>query len=132
MGRVLAQLFDVTEQFGMRTQTELLLLQKTMVTVEGVCRALDPNFNMWEASRPVIEAWMWENVGPEARLRELAWRAGDLALALPKLAENIELIAKMADEKPQEQASGRGTRNLSAVLWIAVGAGAMALITGLI
>lgn len=131
MGRVLAQLFDVTEQFGMRTQTELLLLQKTMVTVEGVCRALDPNFNMWEASRPVIESWMWENVGPEARLRELAWRAGDLALALPKLAENIELIARMADEKPEENGAAQNGRNLSAVLWIAVGAGAMILLAGL-
>ncbi len=135
MGRVLAQLFDVTEQFGMRTQTELLLLQKTMVTVEGVARSLDPNFDMWEAARPVIETWMWENVGPEARLRELAWRAGNLATALPKLAENVELIARMAEDGPGNTATGGATastgRGLPPVVWLAAGAGAMALVFAL-
>ena len=54
-GRLLKQLFDVTEKFNMQTQPQLLLLQKTMVVVEGVARKLNPNTNIWETSKPVLE-----------------------------------------------------------------------------
>ena len=54
-GKLLKQLFDITEKFNMQTQPQLLLLQKTMVVVEGVARNLDPNNNIWETSRPVLE-----------------------------------------------------------------------------
>lgn len=70
LGRLLAQLFQITEIFGMRTQPHLLLLQKTMVTVEGVARTLDPQVNFWDAARPVIQPWAEDNLSPEARLRD--------------------------------------------------------------
>mgnify|MGYP006208212597 FL=1 len=57
-GKLLKQLFDITEKFNMQTQPQLLLLQKTMVVVEGVARNLDPNNNIWETSRPVLENWL--------------------------------------------------------------------------
>src|SRR5207237_790540 len=68
--RLLAQLFQVTEQFEMETQPQLLLLQKTMVLVEALGRRLDPEVNMWTLARPLVEDWMRENRGPEARLRQ--------------------------------------------------------------
>jgi ubiquinone biosynthesis protein len=68
MGRVLTQLFDVTRQFEMQTQPQLLLLQKTMVVVEGVARRLDPNLNMFETARPIVEEWLSLNLGPAAAL----------------------------------------------------------------
>ena len=70
MARLLAHLFDVTERFGMATRTELLLLQRSMVVVEGVSRSLDPNINMWETARPVVESYIKENLGPKAFLND--------------------------------------------------------------
>ena len=70
MARLLAHLFDVTERFGMATRTELLLLQRSMVVVEGVSRSLDSNINMWETARPVVENYIKENLGPKAFLND--------------------------------------------------------------
>ena len=85
MARLLQQLFDTTRRFDMELQPQLVLLQKTMVVVEGVARSLDPDFDIWEAARPVIEGWMIEQVGPEARLRDAAEGIG----ALGRLAQNL-------------------------------------------
>jgi ubiquinone biosynthesis protein len=69
IARLLAQLFQITEQFEMETQPQLLLLQKTMVLIEGIGRRLDPTVNIWALARPLVEAWVRDNRGPEARLR---------------------------------------------------------------
>jgi len=90
IGRLLAQLFQVTEAFSMETQTHLLLLQKTMVTAEGVARSLDPEINFWEVARPTIEEWMVDNLGPEARLRDVAGQAAEVAQRLPALVDKAE------------------------------------------
>ena len=66
MARLLAHLFEVTERFGMQTRTELILLQRTMVVVEGVARSLNPAMNMWETSRPVVTDYIRSNLGPAA------------------------------------------------------------------
>jgi len=128
MGRVLTQLFEVTETFGMETQPQLLLLQKTMVTVEGVARDLDPKANIWEAARPVIEDWMRANIGPEARLRDAADKAADLAQALPRLAEDAHHIARMAGPKglrlDPDTANSQGPSRL---VWFLIGAASLAL-----
>ncbi len=58
MARLLAYLFEVTERFGMETRTELILLQRTMVVVEGVARSLDPHINIWQVARPVVEGYI--------------------------------------------------------------------------
>jgi ubiquinone biosynthesis protein len=82
MGRVLTQLFDVTDQFGMHLRPELVLLQKTMVQVEGVARSIDPDHDIWEASRPIVERFMTRELGPEG----VAKRAfGDLETGLRAL-----------------------------------------------
>ena len=57
-GKLLKQLFDITDKFNMQTQPQLLMLQKTMVVVEGVARKLNPETDIWETSRPVLEKWL--------------------------------------------------------------------------
>jgi ubiquinone biosynthesis protein len=87
MGRLLAYLFEVTERFGMQTRTELILLQRTMVVVEGVARTLDPRMNIWDAARPVVEGYIREALGPLALARDLARTARILAHFSPRLPE---------------------------------------------
>ena len=68
MARLLTLLFEVTELFDMQTRPELMMLQKTMVVVEGVARTLNPQFNMWKAAEPVVGDWIRGNLGPGAHL----------------------------------------------------------------
>ena len=106
MGRVLAQLFSVTERFGMRTQTQLLLLQKTMMVVEGVARQLDPNLDIWAVSKPVVKDWVEENVGVRRAtndLRETVSVLVGLSPQLPAIAER--LLAPKVPEPPEEEES---------------------------
>ncbi|MFT6932060.1 MAG: ubiquinone biosynthesis protein [Paracoccaceae bacterium] len=94
MARLLSYLFDVTQQFGMETRTELILLQRTMVVVEGVARSLDPTINIWSVSRPVVESYIKENIGPKAIIADLLRTARVLSRfgpRLPQLAEKILL-----------------------------------------
>ncbi len=99
IGRLLAQLFRITETFDMATQPHLLLLQKTMVTVEGVCRTLSPDTDMWEVARPVLETWIGETAGPQARLRDAAERASEIARRLPRLIENLDRTLEQAQDE---------------------------------
>lgn len=92
MSRLLAYLFEVTERFGMQTRTELILLQRTMVVVEGVARRLDPHINIWEVARPIVEGYIAKNVGPLATLRDLAETARVLARFGPRLPRMVEAM----------------------------------------
>ena len=74
----------------MEAQPQLLLLQKTMLVAEGVGRRLCPDVNMWELARPLIEGWMMENMGPEARIREAADSMLDVLERLPYLVSEME------------------------------------------
>lgn len=100
MAKLLTLLFEVTEIFDMQTRLELILLQKTMVVVEGVARSLDPGFNMWKTSEPVIGAWIADNLGPKAVLedaRDGLSAAVRLARQAPELAEKTERLAREID-----------------------------------
>jgi ubiquinone biosynthesis protein len=90
LGRLLGQLFEVTETFAMETQPQLLLLQKTMVVAEGVGRALNPSLNMWQLAQPLIETWMADNLGPQAQLRDAVEEGLETARRLPQLIERAE------------------------------------------
>jgi ubiquinone biosynthesis protein len=92
VARLLAQLFRVTEQFDMETQPQLLLLQKTMVLVEGVGRRLDPEINIWTMAQPLIESWMRDNRGPEAQLRQRLETVADMIERLPRLVESFDTL----------------------------------------
>ena len=90
MGRLLNYLFDVTERFGMETRTELILLQRTMVVVEGVARTLDPHINIWQVARPIVEGYITDSIGPKAFLRDLASTARILSRFGPRLPQLAE------------------------------------------
>ncbi|WP_337996436.1 2-polyprenylphenol 6-hydroxylase [Oleispirillum naphthae] len=93
LARLLSQLFKVTETFGMEVQPQLLILQKTMLTAEGVGRSLCPDVNFWELARPLVEAWMAENVSAPARLRRTLEETLSAAATLPRLIERAERIS---------------------------------------
>jgi ubiquinone biosynthesis protein len=78
MAKLLTLLFEVTALFDMRTRPELILLQKTMVVVEGVARALDPKLDMWRTSEPVVREWISRNLGPIGRIEEAAQGGGTI------------------------------------------------------
>ena len=135
MARLLQQLFDTTRRFDMQAQPQLLLLQKTMVVVEGVARGLDPDFDIWAAARPVVERWMLDRLGPEALLREAAEGVGALgrmAQQLPQLLRNAEVVSAMLasgglrlhpDTARQiAEAQLERTHHMRVALWLAAGA----------
>jgi ubiquinone biosynthesis protein len=78
MAKLLILLFEVTGLFDMRTRPELLLLQKTMVVVEGVARSLDPKLDMWTTADPVVREWIARNLGPVGRLEDAVEGAGEI------------------------------------------------------
>jgi ubiquinone biosynthesis protein len=78
MAKLLTLLFEVTSLFDMRTRPELLLLQKTMVVVEGVARALDPKLDMWATAEPVVREWIERHLGPVGRIEDAAAEIGGL------------------------------------------------------
>jgi len=111
IGRLLAQLFQITKTFDMETRTELLLLQKTMVTVEGVARDLDPDINFWTAAQPVVEAWAMENMGVEARIADTIETGLDILERVPRLLSNAETALERVNELPDRQAEFAAQRN---------------------
>jgi len=98
MAKLLGLLFEVTDLFDMQTRPELVLLQKTMVVVEGVARRLDPDFDMWSTAEPVVGAWIARNLGPAGRLEQ----AGDALSTLGHFAGQMPELAKRATRLSQE------------------------------
>jgi ubiquinone biosynthesis protein len=108
MGRLLTYLFEVTERFGMETRTDLILLQRTMVVVEGVSRSLNPHINIWKVAQPTVEGYIRKYVGPRAVVRDLRRTAEVLARfgpRLPALAESV-LIRHSGEARPAPRANG--------------------------
>jgi ubiquinone biosynthesis protein len=100
MAKLLILLFEVTSLFDMRTRPELLLLQKTMVVVEGVARSFDPKLDMWTVSEPVVREWVERNLGPAGRLEDVAGGAGELGRFLggvPALLSRSALLVEHLD-----------------------------------
>ncbi|SMX47484.1 2-polyprenylphenol 6-hydroxylase [Actibacterium lipolyticum] len=119
MARLLSYLFEVTERFGMQTRTELILLQRTMVVVEGVARSLDDHINIWEVAQPIVEDYIKENIGPKAFLRDLGKTARVLARFGPKLPQMAE--AALLSQNAQTEPAKRGF-SLRPILWMGLGA----------
>ncbi len=105
MARVLTLLFEITALFDMKTRTELVLLQKTMVVVEGVARGLDPKLDMWSTAEPVVHGWLEMNLGPIGKLEDtgralvsLGQFAANLPAALLRTENIVAQIERMAEE----------------------------------
>ena len=114
MSRVLLQLFEITALYEMRLRPELVLLQKTMMTVEGVARRIMPDHNIWSAADPVVRRWIARELSPVARIKRFADEAATALRNLARLIENPPPAAAV-EVRP---ARPRG----SALLWFAVGA----------
>ncbi|OWU85816.1 2-octaprenylphenol hydroxylase [Oceanicola sp. 22II-s10i] len=128
MGRLLSYLFEVTERFGMETRTELILLQRTMVVVEGVARSLDPQINIWQVARPVVEDYIRRNLGPRALAKDLARTAQVMARFGPRLPVLVEraLISQIAEPSMPEKGRWK-LRLLWGCIGLAAGAALMAV-----
>lgn len=130
IARLLAQLFQVSERFNMEAQPQLLLLQKTMLIAEGVGRRLAPELNMWQLARPLIEDWMRENRGPEARLAEIT---ANTILAVQRLPDAVEAVERAATTITDGRLS-LDLRNASSPkwpLWLAIGVTAVLAVIAL-
>ena len=90
VGMMLDGLFNITRDFDMKTQPHLLLLQKTMVMVEGVATALDPDINMWETAAPFVREWIRTELGPETFVADRLNADFKTLARLPQLIRNIE------------------------------------------
>ena len=89
-GNLLAQLFEITEKFNMPTQPALLLLQKTMVVVEGVARKIYPETNIWEVSRPVLEDWLKNIKGPKSTLDTAINTSAEIIKRIPDFPDLMD------------------------------------------
>ncbi|MFK7877759.1 MAG: 2-polyprenylphenol 6-hydroxylase [Paracoccaceae bacterium] len=106
MGRLLTYLFEVTERFGMETRTELILLQRTMVVVEGVARSLNPQINIWEVASPIVTEYITKSVGPRAIVSDLYKTARVLSRFGPKLPGLVETaLIRQSIPQPEERPS---------------------------
>lgn len=88
MGRLLAQLFEITALFEMRLRPELILLQKTMVTVEGVARRLDPQHDLWAAAEPIVRRYISRELSPIATTKRHLGDALSALKAIVRIAEH--------------------------------------------
>ncbi|MEQ1716937.1 MAG: 2-polyprenylphenol 6-hydroxylase [Hyphomicrobium sp.] len=143
MADLLGQLFAYTEVFDMQTRPELILLQKSMVIVEGVARDLDPTLNVWTASEPIAKEWVEKNLSPFARLKEagnVPASIGDLILKTPGLLDQAETairglsqmmtsgirlddetVRKLAKEQARERNRGGALKTgIFIVVWLAI------------
>jgi ubiquinone biosynthesis protein len=129
MARLLSYLFEVTERFGMETRTELILLQRTMVVVEGVARSLNPNINIWEVASPIVTSYITKSIGPRAVVNDLANTAKVLARFGPRLPALVEsALLQQSNPTPPP----RGPRKRWFVLAAAGGAVAAAAAIALV
>jgi ubiquinone biosynthesis protein len=127
MGRLLGQLFEITALFDMHLRPELVLLQKTMVTVEGVARRLDPDFDMWAAARPVVERWIARELSPAGRVREAAEKGLKAVEGLARLAEHVVAPPAVVVDRRAEVAGRTALVFAIAAVALAVAALAVAL-----
>ncbi len=137
MAKLLTLLFEITALFDMRTRTELVMLQKTMVVVEGVARKLDPHLDMWSTADPVVRGWIEKNLGPVGKLSDagrVVSSFGRAALALPEMLQRAERLTERLEEATQQgfalspasveaigRAEARRARWGNAALWVIAG-----------
>ena len=146
MAKLLTLLFEVTELFDMETRPELLLLQKTMVVVEGVARTLDPSFNMWKSAEPVVGNWIASNLGPVGMMEDFKdglEAARRLLHLLPEMAERAEALSLDMESMVKNgmrldpdtiqsigKAEARNNRMGHLAIWIMAGLAAWWMLTG--
>lgn len=134
VGQMLDGLFAITRDFDMQTQPHLLLLQKTMVMVEGIATQLNPDINMWDTAAPYVRSWLRDELGPEAALADRLKQDAETLLRLPGLIRRIEEMFPPKGGAPEPPplpeipllgAPGTGSGWLGYLLAAGAGAGAV-------
>jgi ubiquinone biosynthesis protein len=129
MARLLTYLFEVTERFGMETRTELILLQRTMVVVEGVARSLNPHINIWEVASPIVTSYITKSIGPRAVVSDLASTAMVLARFGPRLPGLVEAaLLQQSNPHPAPRGPRKRWIALAGLSGMLAGAGILGLI----
>jgi len=126
MGKLLTYLFEVTERFGMETRTELILLQRTMVVVEGVARSLNPNINIWKTAQPIVENYIRQSIGPKAVFKDIADTVRVIAKFGPRLPDLVENILLDHSEKREKKVTRFGKLPYISVAIVSAFLGALA------
>ena len=133
MARLLTYLFEVTERFGMETRTELILLQRTMVVVEGVARSLNPHINIWEVASPIVTNYIAKSIGPRAVLHDLANTAQVLARFGPRLPALVEeMLLEQSNPDRIERQPRRRQVFLSAFAGVLTGGAIVAVLQAIL
>lgn len=137
MARLLTLLLEVTGLFDMRTRPELILLQKTMVVVEGVARSFDPKLDIWKVADPVVREWIERNLGPLGKIQGALAGAGDLGkvvASLPSIAtramtviEQLEVMTRDGIRLDAESIAAIGRARARQLRWRTVGVWVIAL-----
>jgi ubiquinone biosynthesis protein len=96
IGQMLDSLFAITRDFDMQVQPHLLLLQKTMVMVEGIATALNPGINMWDVASPYVRNWIRDELGPEAMLADTVKKQVDTLAMIP------DIVRRLDDQLPRK------------------------------
>ena len=137
MAKLLTLLLEVTALFDMQTRPELILLQKTMVVVEGVARSFDPKLDIWKIADPVVREWIERNLGPVGRIQGAMSGAGELGRVLgglPAIAARSVAVLEQLETMTREgvrlspetiaamgRTEGRKSRWRTLALWIIAG-----------
>jgi ubiquinone biosynthesis protein len=119
----LGQLFEITALFDMHLRPELVLLQKTMVTVEGVARRIDPDHDIWAAAEPVVRRWIARELSPTEKVKSLVQDAIGALQSLARLAE--------AERKAQPAPVLPTTSSISP-FWLALSVSAALTLAGIL
>ncbi|UFS56313.1 ubiquinone biosynthesis regulatory protein kinase UbiB [Comamonadaceae bacterium M7527] len=127
LGMVLMRLFQTSRRFHVEIQPQLVLLQKTLLNIEGLGRELDPDLDLWQTAKPFLEKWMLDQIGPKRFLDQLKLEAPQLAKILPALPR---LVSDYLQQKPQDmrgelkalvQEQRRTNRLLSGLMYAGIG-----------
>ena len=125
LGQVLMRLFQTSRRFNVEIQPQLVLLQKTLLNVEGLGRQLDPELDLWSTAKPFLERWMNEQIGWAGLVERLKDEAPRYAQLLPELPRLLHAALQARRESPALHAlldeQRRTNRLLRAALWVTVG-----------
>ncbi|TDR31402.1 ubiquinone biosynthesis regulatory protein kinase UbiB [Hydromonas duriensis] len=101
LGQVLMRLFDVSRQYKVSVQPQLVLLQKTMLNVEGMGRLLDPKLDLWDTAKPYLEKWMKDTLGPRGLLKRMRREWPSIVRLLP--AAPVQILTRLQDASKVSQ-----------------------------
>ncbi len=127
LGQVLMRLFQISRRFNVEIQPQLVLLQKTLLNVEGLGRELDPDLDLWSTAKPFLERWMHEQVGIRGLFERFKREAPRYAKLLPELPRLVHRNLQQGDSALRRDLQAilleqrKTNRTLSAILWVGFG-----------